>query len=710
MYRFFTLDSFDFKDKVVGVRVDINSPVIDGKVIDNERIKASAVTIKELVDKGAKVVVLAHQGREGKSDFVSLKEHSVLLEKYVKSKVEFVNEVYSKDVVDKVKGMKSKDVLLLENVRFVSDETDLKLKNNKIVMLESLFDFYVFDAFSVAHREQASVVGFTKIPVVAGRTVDKEVFGLNEILETKSPHIFVFGGAKPDDLVELLEVDLKLGKVDLVLLTGVIGELALYIKGCDVGAKLKFMKEHDFLSAKDRLKVLLDKYPSKFILPKDVALFDGKKRVEILVNEFSSNRNLLDKYLIQDVGSKTVDFYSKFLSNAGSIYMKGPAGNFEVKAFEFGTKEILNSIVKSKGFSFMGGGHSVSAASMFNVLDKFDYVSLAGGALVRFLSGKNLYGVDVLEESFKKFEHCNEEFIVVGSNVIDLGMNVPKYFSDISLGDKIKIDENFRKSVGGGGVNVSICLSRLGSKVAYLGKLSYECVDVIKETLDKNKVDLIASKLTKKPCAKSVLADTRDEDRVIFTYRGQNSDLEFSDFDFNSFRANGYYFSSLMETSFLTQLELAKRIKKKNSNAMICYNLSSYLILNESRVKSLVSLSDILVLNFEEAQSFTGESTVSGCLKKIKEIVSSVVIITDGSRGAFAFDGKKEIFVNAVKPSKVVDATGAGDSYAGTFFYFYMKGFGIRKAMEFAAKNASSVVSKKGAQDGLLYYEDIIKR
>lgn len=709
MFRYFTLESFDFSNKIVGVRVDINSPVIDGKVVDNERISSSAVTIKEISDEGGKVVVLAHQGREGKSDCVSLKEHVKLLEKYVGKKIQFISEVYSKSVVEKINSLKSGEILLLENLRFLKEETDMSIKDNNILKLEKLFNYYVFDAFSVSHREHSSVVGFKNIPNIAGRLVEKEVNGLNEISETKSPHIFIFGGAKPDDLIELLEIDLKLGKVDLVLLMGVIGELALHIKGFNIGKKLDFMQEHNFLDSKNRLKILLDKYSDKIFFPKDVALFDGKNRVEISLKDFDSKSEILSKYLIQDIGSETLSFYSKFISMGGSIYVKGPAGNFEDKNFQFGTKELLKLITSSHAFTFMGGGHSVTSAVMFKVFDKFSYVSLAGGALVRFLSGKSLYGVDILEKSCSRFEHFNDEFIVVGSNVIDLGINVPEYFNNIHLGDKIKVTENFKNTVGGGGINVSVCLARLGSKVSYLGKLSYECVNVIKEVLDKNKIGLIESKITKKPCAKSALIDTKDEDRVILTYRGQNSDLELSDFDPDSFRSKNYYFSSLMETSFETQLKLSNIIKKRNPHSKICYNLSSYLIKNEKRVKSLIKNCDVLILNYDEAQEFTGEKSISSCLKNIREYVIGIVIITDGSRGSFAYDGEREYFVKSVKANKVIDTTGAGDCYGGTFFYFYSKGFGIKKSMKYAAKNASSVVSKKGAQDGLQFYDDLIK-
>ena len=246
---------------------------------------------------------------------------------------------------------------------------------------------------SVSHRDQTSVNHFTKIPNIAGRLMEKELLGLNKLTDTKSLHMFVFGGAKPDDLVELIESDLKENKVDLVLLSGIIGEIALYIKGAYLGKKLDFFKKQEFLGSQDKIKLLLEKYADKFVLPKDVAVFDGTKRVEILVSDMVKSNKLLDNYLINDVGSKTVEYYSSVLKTAGSIYFKGPAGNFEEKFMDVGTKGILKAMIDSKSFVFMGGGHSVTAAKNYGFLDKFSYVSLAGGALVVFLSGKKLPGI-----------------------------------------------------------------------------------------------------------------------------------------------------------------------------------------------------------------------------------------------------------------------------------------------------------------------------
>jgi len=710
MFEYFVLENFNFKDKIIGVRVDINSPIFNNKIKLNERIIAHSKTIKEIAKKGGKVVILAHQGRKGSEDCISLKTHSELISKEINLKVNFIPELYSDKVKNKILNLKSGEILLLENLRFYDDETNLNKKENKLLKLEKIFDYYVFDAFSVAHRKQTSVNGMKKVISIAGKVMEKELKGLNKLTESETPRIYVFGGAKPDDLIELLEINLKENKIDLILLTGIIGEIALYLKGFNIGKKLEFLKEKNFLNSELKLKKLLEKYKDKIILPKDVALISNNKRIEIRIENLEKEKKLLKNNLIEDIGEQTIKFFNLLLKDVGSIYFKGPAGNFEKKDLDIGSKGILKSITSSNAFTFMGGGHSVTAAKNFGVLNKFSYVSLAGGALVKFLSGKKLVGVENLEESYHKNEKYFADFIVVGSNVVDTDITIPVEFNQMHLGDKIKVNEDFKYTVGGGGINVSLALSRLGGKVDYLGKFSYETYDKIKTTLNKNKINIIETKISKKPAAKSVLIDTKDGDRLVLTYLGQNSFLESKDFNLKNFNSDYFYFTSLTGKSLETLLTLSKTIKKNKPNSIICYNPSLYLIKTETKkIKQLLKNIDILILNYEEAEFLIGFDKIGICLKKLKEIVNKIVIITDGSNGAYLYDGKKEYFQKASKPKKIIDTTGAGDSFAATFFYFYLKGYELKKAMEIASKNSANVISYKGAQEGLMYFEDIMK-
>lgn len=709
MFEYFTLDDFQFEGKIVGVRVDINSPIKNGSIMMNQRIKDCAITLNELSKKGARVVVLAHQGRQGSDDCISLENHIKELKKLLHTEISFSKELYSKDVEDKIANLGEGEILLLENVRFFDDELNPALKDNLIIKLQNFFDYYVFDAFSLAHRKHTSVIGFRKIPNVAGRLMEKELKGLHFIEKTTSPHIFCLGGAKPDDLVPLIKESLDSGHVETVLLSGVIGEVGLISQGYHLGKKQEFLEKHHWLEVKESLKELLDKYSHSIELPRDVVVIDSKgKRKEIPLSKIEEEKDILNTQMVQDIGSLTTSYYHSLLQQANSIYFKGPPGNFEIKGGDVGTRKLLSSITSSSAFTFMGGGHSVTAASDYGFLEKFSYVSLAGGALVKFLEGKILPGVKRLEESHEYFEKHFEDFIVVGSNTIDYGVKIPLNLSQLNVGDKIRVDEDFKQTVGGGGINVSVALSRLGGKVGYLGKFSHETYLVVSQELEKNGISILKTSKSRKPGAKSIVLNTSDNDRVIFTYRGQNGSLEFSDIDMSSIKSANYYFTSLTGPGFQTLLDLAKYLHKKVENYSICYNPSSYIIGNEPKLSQLIKLVDILVVNVEEGQHLSGKKKVSEILCSLVSMGPKVAVVTAGSRGAYAYDGTKEYRVDSVS-AKVVDTTGAGDSFAATFYYFYSKGYGVKKSMQYAATNSASVITQKGASNGLLYKDDLIK-
>ena len=711
MFHYLTLNDIDVKGKLVGLRVDINSPIINKKVHLNERIIQSCVTIKELTSKGAKVVLMAHQSRKGKPDCVSLREHGKLLEKELKTKITFEDSFELKNLKSSFDKLKEGQILLLENLRFLDEELDISIKNNKITRCIKEFDYYVFDAFSVAHRAQSSVLGSPKTPLVSGRLMEKELKGLIDIEHKKTNQAFLFGGAKPDDLLDLIEVALEKNEVEEIFLTGVIGELALHLKGFYLGKKLEIIKELKWDTALSRLQRVLTKYPEKFILPKDVAFLHKGKRVELEVEKLQKNQELLDECIIEDIGSQTATFNGTMFPHYDSIYFKGPQGNFEKKGMEKGTKLMLKELTSSGAFTFLGGGHSVTSAKDFGFLSKFSYASLAGGALVSYLSGKELPGICAMHESYLTYTSNKMQFVVVGSNVVDTGISVPENLTKSLLGSKIKVDEDFKTTVGGGGVNVSICLSRLKAHTGYLGKFSYESEKRVREELERNNVSIIKNKTSKKQASKSVILDTKDGDRVILSYRGQNQDLTIDDCLHVEKNIPNFYFTSLTGNSFLTLFSLARKIKKENEQSKICYNPSSYLIKTEQkRITHLIkTYIDLLVLNIEEAKALTGKDTITDCLKALYKLNTEIVVITCGNQGAYVYDGKEEHYQKA-KSTKVVDTTGAGDCFASTFFYFYTRNVGIKKALRYAAINSASCIAQKGAVDGLLHLDDLLKK
>lgn len=399
---FLTIDDFDFNKKTVLLRVDINLPYDEKtkKLEVSDRLIESAKTIKELSEKNAKVVVLAHQGRKGDSDFISLKEHAKLISKFIGKKVDFVDSVADEKAIKKIKSMKAGDIIVLDNVRFLDDEdvekTPEEHKNSKIVQaLSPLADVFVNDAFSASHRSHASIVGFSTImPVVAGRLMEKELVSLEKALKPRRPNVYVLGGAKPEDCIKIMNYGLDKNIIDGVLACGVLGELFLLAQGFELGKETEnFLKEKKFLELVDELSNTFKKYNEKIIVPTDVAIKENGERKEISVDELPTDEMILD------IGSQTIDDFKEMLKEARTIVVKGPAGVYEQKGFDVGTKKILEIVAKSKAFTLIGGGDTSVALEKIGIdKNRFSYISLAGGALINYLSGKKMPGVEILSK------------------------------------------------------------------------------------------------------------------------------------------------------------------------------------------------------------------------------------------------------------------------------------------------------------------------
>lgn len=369
-----TIDDFNFKDKRVLLRVDLNSAYVNKKIILNQRFKAHSKTIKELKRKKAKIIILAHQGRPGRSDFTNLKQHAKLLNKFVK--VKYVDDIIGKKAIKTIEKLKSGEALLLDNVRKLKDEFKGNTNNKFVKTLKKYADIYINDAFSVSHRKQTSVVGFPKIlPICIGRVMERELDAIKKIKVKNA--LYILGGAKPEDNILLL-------KNRKVLSCGLFGQVCLITKGCDLGFQNKFLK--DKLGIVPKLKKKL----KNVITPLDFAVKVNGKRKELKLEEFPS------KYEIYDIGKKTMKMYVKEIKKAKAIFMKGVAGDCNEKHFCKGTKTILKAIEKNKGFSLVGGGQLSNAASRFRI-KKVSYISLGGGALLRHVAGIKLPGLEVLK-------------------------------------------------------------------------------------------------------------------------------------------------------------------------------------------------------------------------------------------------------------------------------------------------------------------------
>jgi phosphoglycerate kinase len=371
-----TLKNFDFKNKLVLLRSDLNSDVVNGNVVLGERIKESSLTINYLRKKKARIVIISHQGRPGKSDFVSLKQHAKLLNKY--TDVKFVKDTIGKIAESQINGLKAGNAILLENLRFLNLEFENK-KNKLTLFFKNKIDIYINDAFSVSHRRQNSMAVIPKYinQKCAGLILERELAALKN-LKTKNC-LYILAGAKPKD-------NLKLIGRNKTLSAGLFGQVCVLNNGKKLGAQEKYLKKQKaFIKiSKSKLK--------KVKTPLDFAVLIGKKRKEILLDSFPS------KYEIFDIGQKTINEYKKEIKRANAIYLKGPLGDCSKKQFCKGTFEILKEISKNKGFTIIGGGHLSDAIKKSKInRKKFNHISLSGGALISYIAKERLPGLVVLE-------------------------------------------------------------------------------------------------------------------------------------------------------------------------------------------------------------------------------------------------------------------------------------------------------------------------
>jgi phosphoglycerate kinase len=362
---------------------------MNGKVVVSDRLKEHAKTVRELCEKGAAVVLLAHQSQPGKKDFISLKQHARLMNKFVK--IKFADDVIGKKAISAIKKLKCGKALLLDNVRFSSEEYK-KGKNKLISSFLPYFDIFVLDAFSVAHRNETSVSGFPKfMKSCMGRVFENELEHADMFMK-KSGLVAVLGGVKIDDYFGMMNRVLRKNIAKKILAAGALAELLLKAKGVDLGKTDSFLKESGLEKLLPKVRSVLKKYGSRIELPVDVAVDAHGKRKEIMVEELPS------EYIIYDIGSRTIKRYSEIIRKSKSVYLKGAIGVYEKKPFALGTKMILKSISQSRAFSFIGGGHSSEAVDYFKInKNKIGYVSLSGGAMLKYMAGEKLPGLEALK-------------------------------------------------------------------------------------------------------------------------------------------------------------------------------------------------------------------------------------------------------------------------------------------------------------------------
>jgi phosphoglycerate kinase len=384
-----TIDDVDIEGRNIVLRTDLNLPIEEGEPQETVRFKRYLETIREISDKGGRTVVMAHQGRPARKDFLSLEEHAEILSENLDKEVKFVQTFFGPQLGDAIASMQDGDVVMLENIRFLSEELqnvgpERHSQDYFVQNMAKYFDLFVEDAFSAAHRSHGSIVGFMPLlETCAGKIMERELESCQKIRDDLDNPTLILGGEKPSDVIGMAKQ--MIDRVDKVLLGGVPGELALIIEGNQLGEKSDWIEEHGFDSGINELEELLDQHGDKIMIPDDVRSDSGNyEPSEVPEND-----------MVWDIGESTRRKYVQTIEKADSILMKGPMGAFE--DYEEGSKAIVDAVAMNTGFTVIGGGHTSSLVQRFNHdLDDFGHVSIAGGAFVRFMSGEDLAAVKAL--------------------------------------------------------------------------------------------------------------------------------------------------------------------------------------------------------------------------------------------------------------------------------------------------------------------------
>ena len=388
--------NLNLKGKKVLLRVDLNVPIQNGAISEISRIEKIIPTIKLLIEKQAKIIILSHIGRP-KGEIVegmSLKPISKKLSSLINKEITFNSKMIDKIEISEINNIENSSIMMLENIRFNKEEEINDERFAKEISI--LGDIYVNDAFSVSHRSHASVDGITKfIPSYYGLQITEEINALKKITsEIKKPITLIIGGSKISTKIKIINNLIK--KFDNVIIVGGMANTLLKHTGRKVGNSLC----ED--NCEDLIKEILansKKYNCKITYPVDVVVSKSKE-------SFGTNKDINDineNDIILDIGKKTIAIIKEIIDETNTVLWNGPAGYFENPNFQEGTREILEIISQrtnnNKIFSVAGGGETVAAINKFNKMNSFTFVSTAGGAFLEYLEGKTLPGIKALNQN-----------------------------------------------------------------------------------------------------------------------------------------------------------------------------------------------------------------------------------------------------------------------------------------------------------------------
>jgi phosphoglycerate kinase len=404
---------FELAGKTVIFRPDINSP-IDPKtkrIVNTNRIEKTVPTLLKLLDGGAKVALIAHQGDTlDYQNLIPLSEHAEKLAALSGRKVGYVDDICGPGALAAVRALKAGEAVILGNLRYLAEEIStfesaVKLKADEMLntwlvrSLAPIADLYVNDAFAAAHRNAPSMVAFQELlPTAGGIQLVEEYTALKSVMDNpKRPCVYVLGGAKISDAFDMMRKVLEDGAADEILTAGVTGLVMHLARGVEVGrATRKFLADKGLDQFIPEAKALLETWGAKYVLPLDLAYEAEGKRAELDVAELPKD------CLFPDVGRKTIARFKESIARAGSVFVNGPAGMYEDPRWESGTKELWSAIAEAPGYTVIGGGDTISAATKFTDLAKYGYVCTGGGAMVRFLAGKKLPLIEAMEKAYER--------------------------------------------------------------------------------------------------------------------------------------------------------------------------------------------------------------------------------------------------------------------------------------------------------------------
>ena len=383
----------DVEGKRVLLRADLNVPLESGEVADDTRIRASLSTIELLRERGARIVLVSHLGRpEGRDPSLTMAPVAKRLGELLGTEVKLAPAVVGSEVNGIADDLETGEILLLENSRFEEGET--RNDPELVEALAELAELYVNDAFGTAHRAHATTEGVAhRLPGYAGLLLEQEVAQLTAVRDDpKRPLVVVLGGAKVTD--KLGVIDRFLGFAEEILIGGAMCFSFFKAEGRDTGNSLV---EEEGVQAAKRVLQAADRSDSILELPEDLVL--GKKLDAGTETRELNGVDVPEGWMGLDVGSNTTASFSKRIAGAGTVFWNGPMGAFEVPPFDAGTRAIAQAVATAPGHTVVGGGDSVAALHKFGLADSVDWISTGGGASLELVEGRELPGVEALQDA-----------------------------------------------------------------------------------------------------------------------------------------------------------------------------------------------------------------------------------------------------------------------------------------------------------------------